>query len=511
MQGRATIDEELSNGKPPHRTGHGSAREWRRIVFLLLCRALVFGGPVAAAAPAAESVVAPMVVRIDWTTPAGAFRPLHGINKGPLVAGGLIDLRAAHRALALPWVRLHDCHWPNPDVVDMHVVFPSDSANPSRRESYDFRRTDDYLRAIQETGARMIYRLGESIEHTNDRRFTHPPRDPAKWADACLGIIRHYNEGWADGLRFGIRYWEIWNEPENRPAMWSGTDDDYLRLYKTAALRIKQTCPTLAVGGPGAGSVGKFEDGTLAPSNFMARFVEMCRTENVPLDFFSWHFYGDDPERIVMQAHAIRRWLDASGFTKTESHLNEWNFLPNNDWRPLGHDAAPTARRAHYEKIAGAEGAAFIVAVLLALQEAPVDVCNLFHGEIGGFGLFDEFGVPTKSYEAIAAFAQLLQTPRRLQIQVEPVVPANVRVAVGADATGGTIQLLAANRGDDTCRFTIATHGFPWSGKVRMETRRITRTDSFTTVEQRAWETKEAFPTIVLPPTSVTLISLRKP
>jgi hypothetical protein len=479
------------------------------MVFFLFCHALVLGGPVASAARAAES--APMVLRIDWTAHAGAFRPLHGINKGPLVAGGLIDLRAAHRALALPWVRLHDCHWPNADVVDMHVVFPFDTADPARRESYDFRRTDEYLRAIHETGARMIYRLGERIDHTNDRRFTHPPRDPAKWADAGLGIIRHYNEGWADGFHYGIHYWEIWNEPENRPAMWSGTDDDYLRLYKTAARRIKETYPTLAIGGPGAGNVGKFENGTLVPSNFMARFLEMCRAENVPLDFFSWHFYGDDPERIVMQTHAIRRWLDASGFKKTESHLNEWNFLPNNDWTPLGHDAAPTARRAHYEKIAGAEGAAVVVAVLLALQEAPVDVCNLFHGEIGGFGWFDESGVPTKSYEGVAAFSQFLRTPHRLRFEGEPLAPANVRAVVGADERDGTIQLLAANRGDDACSFTIATQRFPWSGAVRMETRRITRIDSFETVERRTWETAEAFPTIVLPPTSVTLLSLRKP
>ena len=58
----------------------------------------------------------------------------------------------------------------------------------------------------------------------------HPPADAAKWAAICVGIIRHYNEGWANGFHHGIRYWEIWNEPENRPAMWTGTDEDYLAL-----------------------------------------------------------------------------------------------------------------------------------------------------------------------------------------------------------------------------------------------------------------------------------------
>ena len=42
----------------------------------------------------------------------------------------------------------------------------------------------------------------------------NPPRDPARWAAVCAGIVRHYNEGWAGGFRHDIRYWEIWNEPD---------------------------------------------------------------------------------------------------------------------------------------------------------------------------------------------------------------------------------------------------------------------------------------------------------
>ena len=77
--------------------------------------------------------------------------------------------------------------------------------------------------------------LGESIEHTKRKYHVHPPRDPAKWAAACCGIIRHYNAGWANGFKHGIVYWEIWNEPENRPAMWTGSDEQFLELYAVAA------------------------------------------------------------------------------------------------------------------------------------------------------------------------------------------------------------------------------------------------------------------------------------
>ena len=55
------------------------------------------------------------------------------------------------------------------------------------------------------------YRLGESIEHTRTKRFVHPPGDMEHWAEICLGTIRHYTEGWANGFDFQIPYWEIWN------------------------------------------------------------------------------------------------------------------------------------------------------------------------------------------------------------------------------------------------------------------------------------------------------------
>ncbi len=266
---------------------------------------------------------AAVVLTADFSVPAGRIRPLHGINKGPLVPGGLIDVVQEHRELVVPFTRLHDCGWPNPYVVDHHAVFPNPEADPTRPESYDFRLTDEYLAAVRRTGAEPIYRLGESIEHTTVKRHVHPPADPEKWAAVCLGIIRHYNEGWANGFHYGIRHWEIWNEPENRPAMWSGTDEDYLRLYRTAARAIKREFPSLKVGGPALGASGQFVRGEFVPTEFAIKFLTMCRADQVPLNFFSWHCYTADPAELTARARAIRRLLDGHGFTDTESHLNE--------------------------------------------------------------------------------------------------------------------------------------------------------------------------------------------
>ena len=67
-----------------------------------------------------------------------------------------------------------------------------------------------------------------------------PPEDAAKWARICANIVRHYNEGWADGFHYGITYWEIWNEPDNEESielnnMWKGTKEQYYDLYAATA------------------------------------------------------------------------------------------------------------------------------------------------------------------------------------------------------------------------------------------------------------------------------------
>ena len=64
-------------------------------------------------------------------------------------------------------------------------------------------------------------------------------KDFRKWTEICAGIVRHYNCGWANGFKFGIKYWEIWNEPEN-PPMWDGTRQEFFELYRTASLRLLQ-------------------------------------------------------------------------------------------------------------------------------------------------------------------------------------------------------------------------------------------------------------------------------
>ncbi len=398
-------------------------------------------------------------IQVDFAKRNGKIRPLNGVNRGPVAAGGLVEVIDAHRALGLHSVRTHDSHWPNCEVIDIHAVFPDFNADPAKPESFEFALTDEYIAGIVKAGAKVVYRLGETIEHTKKKRFVHPPKDYDKWGDICLGIIRHYNEGWANGFHHGIEYWEIWNEPENRPAMWSGSDEDYLRLYKLTAKKIKRAFPKLKVGGPALGASMEFtKDGQCKPYPFTTAFLQMCKRDEAPLDFFSWHCYTDHPVELSQRAKHVRALLDGFGFRSTENHLNEWNLLPDNTW-----DAGKTPREKdrYFAAMSGCKGAAFIGAAFASMQDAPVDVANLFHGELGNMGLFTSNGAPFKNYFGMLALRRLVDLNGR--VEASGVDSEKVGLLAAMDAKQETAMVLIANYRNTDSSFAVSVANLPSS------------------------------------------------
>ena len=165
-------------------------------------------------------------VTIDWNVSVGKIRPLHGVNSGPRTYSFAHDTSEYFREAGIPFSRLHDTEYPygSGHFVDIPCIFKNFDADPCDPASYDFAMTDMYIKAIVDVGTQVFYRLGVSIEHAPVKRNIYPPKDFEKWAVICEHIIRHYNEGWANGLHLGIEYWEIWNEPElGGHQCWTGT------------------------------------------------------------------------------------------------------------------------------------------------------------------------------------------------------------------------------------------------------------------------------------------------
>jgi beta-xylosidase len=338
--------------------------------------------------------------------------------------------------------------------VDIYTIFPDFGKDPSDPSSYDFATTDEYIRTVVETGARIVYRLGVSIEHTKEKYYVGPPEDFAKWAQICVGIIRHYNQGWANGFHYNIEYWEIWNEPDKPVGktnlMWGGTWEQFYELYGVAAKAIKQFDPSLKVGGYGATSV--------KVKKFMDEFLAYCRDHEVPLDFFSWHIYGADLQRFASESRYARQELDRYGFPQAESHLNEWNYF-DGDFKTIWLPGNEFVRRGVFERQKSNVGASFAAAVLTLLQDLPVDAANYYDGQPTALfcGLFDYYGVPQKTYYAFDAFRQLCEHRIRVEVNPDPSVTGVYSLA-GTNGLGETAAMIS-NADGPSRHYTIGLSG----------------------------------------------------
>lgn len=437
-------------------------------------------------------------ISVRFRETGGKFRALHGLNNGPCCYGSLVDVSHYYKQLQVPLVRLHDPNWPHPREVDIHTVFPDWDRDPSDPSSYDFRRTDEYICSVLATGARILYRLGESIEHTATKYYVHPPADYEKWAQVCLGIVRHYNDGWADGMRDSVEYWEIWNEPDNSPAMWSGTPHQYYELYRVAATALKAFNPQLKVGGCAIAHVG---------SDFERGFLDYCEQHRLPLDFYSWHTYTDDPEVIVRNARRVRAQLNERGYEHTESHCNEWNYF-DSDWKLIWQPGSEWVRKRMFDTQKGPVGSAFAAAVLLALQDAAVDQANYYDGQPTALfcGLFDYHGAPQKTFHAFAAFRRLLEFPARAECSVNGSA-RGVFAGAGLNEQGEAAVLVANYRGQ-TRRYLMEWAGLPADGSLICREYRVDEGHSLGLTDERPWEATDGSMEVLLPGDSVALWTL---
>lgn len=150
---------------------------------------------------------APLTIEADPAVELGKIKPMNAVNNGPIKAKSSQSRGnfEAYRNLEIPYARNHDAAFCSAyggnHTVDINFIFPDFSKDANDPASYDFAATDRYLKTIREAGTKIFYRLGSKIEHGVKKYGTRVPPDFKKWAVICEHIIRHYNEGWANGYK----------------------------------------------------------------------------------------------------------------------------------------------------------------------------------------------------------------------------------------------------------------------------------------------------------------------
>ncbi len=365
------------------------------------------------------------------------IKELHGVNCAPYNKRAGDDQQRIFKFfeyLGCPRSRLHDCcgTYGGTYFIDVPNIFRDFDADENDPRSYDFHYSDEYIRAIIRSGANVVYRLGVTIEWGSKKYTIAPPKDYAKWARVCEHIIRHYNEGWADGHEWGIEYWEIWNEPEN-PPMWSGTKEEFFELYNVASKYLKACFPNIKIGGYGSsGMYAVFIEGMndfyKSFPVWFVDFLEMVKREGCPLDFYSWHIYTDNLSHIVSSANFVRKKLDEYGFTNCESHLNEWNY---------------GAEGKQFEDKDTMVGASFVTAAFALMQEAPIDLAQYYvasHPSVYNGLLYMRTGAFTPVAHAFHEFNKLFRSDGALDIVANSSEPYAI-----AAKEGGITRALISN------------------------------------------------------------------
>ncbi len=351
-----------------------------------------------------------MQINVDFSEKKGKIKPMHGVGHPPF-AGLNFDMFQHLTDAGIPFSRLHDIGGPygGNKFVDIPNLFRNFDADPYDPASYDFTFTDLLISALVKYNVEPFFRLGVTIENQAEIKAYRifPPKDFKKWAIICEHVIRHYTEGWADGFHYNIRYWEIWNEPENsevieKNQMWMGTKEQFYELYNVASKHLKACFPHLKIGGYGSCGFYSIKDTFLEIAastprtdyfiEFLDGFLAYIKENDCPLDFFSWHNY-DNIANGAVYAHYIRKRLDEAGFTETESTCDEWNC---------------------YARYRGtALHASLVGGMMLAFQDTPLDSAMFYDARFGTsiFGsLFNPLTrEPFPAYYAFTAFNRLYQ------------------------------------------------------------------------------------------------------
>ena len=336
-------------------------------------------------------------ITVDFSKRIGPVKPMHSVNNGPAISRGLSNFES-YRDAGFPLARIHDAAfcpaYGGQHAVDIMNIFPDFDRDENDPDSYDFDLTDEYMEAILSAGTEVFFRLGNKIEHESKRYGAIPPKDCGKWARICEHVIRHMNEGWANGHEYGIRYWEIWNEPDLHPQCWDGTNEEFYPLYDTAARHLKKCFPDLKIGGPAVTSVHNagFLEGFF-------RYITRDPGDPAPLDFFSFHRYAREVSAYGDDARMARALCDRYGYENAEIILNEWNYVRN--WVPKEEILYS------YYTICGLKGSAFVAGAMIDAQHSPMDHFMYYDARVDTRwnGLFDYFSKqPLLPYWSMYAF-----------------------------------------------------------------------------------------------------------
>lgn len=378
---------------------------------------------VAAATPAGDDV--PVVdLRVDV---AGQGTPLHRPWQPMVGSERLSQLLCTDRTGGRPigtellaaLRRVHDEI--GVDAVRAHAILHDDLGvyrEVDGEPVHDFSRVDEVYDLLLSVGLRPCVEIGfMPRDLASDPASTvfdyaaviSPPKDWTRWGGLVRALVSHLLERYGDQV-LGWDF-EVWNEA-NLEVFWSGSRDDWMRLYDVTARAVKDVDARIAVGGPSSAAAGWVDD-----------LLEHATSSGAPVDFVSTHTYGSPPLDL-------RPTLRRLGHPDARILWTEWGVTPTHFHPVNDGTSAATFLLTGMRSAAGRlDALSYWVASdhFEELGRPP----RLLHG---GFGLLTVGGIAKPRYHALWLLAQLGGT--------------ELPVLASGDGSGGLVQTWATRRDD---------------------------------------------------------------
>jgi xylan 1,4-beta-xylosidase len=261
-------------------------------------------------------------IRIDASKTIGDMRPFWSFfgydepNYTYRENGKKLLTELTQLSPARVYVRTHNLltskgNSPGPDLKWGYTDAYKEDANGN--PVYNWTIVDSIIDTYIERGIKPLMEIGfmpkdlsskpEPYEHTWSKGgniwtgWTYPPKDYNKWRELVYQWVKHSIERY--GKKDVITWlWEVWNEPDI--PYWSGTFEEYCKLYDYAADGLKKACPECTIGGPHTTSPRSDK-----AYKYLTDFIQHClRGKNyatgktgTPLQYIGFHAKGS-PEFI---------------------------------------------------------------------------------------------------------------------------------------------------------------------------------------------------------------------
>lgn len=320
------------------------------------------------------------------------------------------QLAIAHKECGFKYIRMHGL------LTDDMAVYHEDSkGNPE----YNYQYVDALYDYIVSIGMKPFVELGfmpSALASGGKTIFwwrgnVTPPRDYDKWSALIQNLVRHFTERYG---RDEVKTWyfEVWNEPNLKDGFWTGSQEDYFKLYRYSAMAIKSVDKNYKVGGPAT-----------AGAAWVPETIAFCSKNAVPIDFISTHAYGvkqgfldeygstgtvldKNPASISGDIINSRKQILASAIPGLELHYTEWSasYTPADPIHDSYHEAAFVLNKI---KQTGNAANSMSYWTFTDIFEEAGPRFTPFHG---GFGLMNIEGIKKPAYYAYAFLNKLGNT-----------------------------------------------------------------------------------------------------